>query len=76
MSVAVAEGEGELVGVREGGMNAVEVTVGVRVIVGDELGMAMMVSAGTAVADAGMDVGVEVSSILPGARRMAIHPAQ
>jgi len=74
--VAVAVGDGEDVGVREGGINAVEVTVGVRVTVGVELGTAMRVSAGTAVAEAGMEVGVVVSSILPGARRIAIHPAQ
>jgi len=60
VGVSVTVGDGETVGVREGGMNAVEVTVG----------------AGTAVAEAGLDVGVDAPSVLPGARRIAINPAQ
>jgi len=76
VGVAVGVGDGEAVGVREGGMNAVGVTVGVKVTVGVGLGTTVMVSAGIVVAEAGMDVGVDVPSILPGARRIAIHPAQ
>jgi hypothetical protein len=57
-------------------MNAVGVTVGVRVTVGIRLGTAVRVSAGTGVVEAGMGVGVASPSVLPGARRMAIHPAQ
>ena len=76
VDVGVSVGDGEAVGVREGGMNAVGVTVGVKVTVGVRLGTAVRVSAGMAVAETGMDVGVGVPSILPGARRIAIHPAQ
>ena len=76
VGVSVSVGEGEEVGVREGGMNAVGVPVGVRVTVGVGLGTAVRVSAGTGVAETGMDVGVDSPSVLPGARRMAIHPAQ
>lgn len=76
VGVSVSVGDGVDVGVREGGMNAVGVTVGVKVIVGVGLGATARVSAGIAVAEAGMDVGVDVPSILPGARRIAIHPAQ
>ena len=57
-------------------MNAVGVTVGVKVTVGVGLGTAVRVSAGTGVAEAGIDTGVDVPNILPGARRIAIHPAQ
>ena len=69
-------GDGEAVGVREGGINAVGVAVGVRVNVGVRLGTAVRVSTGTGVAEAGMGVGVDDPSVLPGARRIAIHPAQ
>jgi hypothetical protein len=57
-------------------MNAVGVTVGVKVTVGVRLGTAVRVSAGTDVAEAGVDVSVDAPSVLPGARRIAIHPAQ
>ncbi len=57
-------------------MNAVGVTVGVKVTVGVGLGTAVRVSAGTGVTEAGMEAGVDVPSVLPGARRIAIHPAQ
>ena len=75
-AVGVTVGDGEAVGVREGGMNAVGVTVGVKVTVGVGLGATVRVSAGIAVAEAGMDVGVDVTVVIPGARRIAIHPAQ
>jgi hypothetical protein len=57
-------------------MNAVGVMVGVKVTVGVGLGTAVRVSAGMGVAEAGRDVGVDAPSVLPGARRIAIHPAQ
>ena len=57
-------------------MNAVGVTVGVKVTVGVGLGTAVRVSAGTGVTEAGMEAGVDVPRVLPGARRIAIHPAQ
>ncbi len=76
VGVAVEVGDGEAVGVREGGMNAVGVTVSVKVTVGVGLGATVRVSAGIAVAEAGMDVGVDVTVVIPGARRIAIHPAQ
>jgi hypothetical protein len=57
-------------------MNAVGVAVGVRVTVGVGLGTAVRVSAGTGVTEAGRDVGEDASSVLPGARRIAINPAQ
>jgi hypothetical protein len=57
-------------------MHAVGVAVGVRVTVGVGLGTAVRVSAGTGVTEAGRDVGEDASSVLPGARRIAINPAQ
>ena len=76
VDVGVSVGDGEAVGVRVGGMNAVDVTVGVKVAVGVRLGTTVRVSAGMAVDEAGMEVGVDAPSVLPGARRIAIHPAQ
>ena len=65
VAVGVSVGDGEALGNREGGLNAVEVAVGVRVAVEVGLGTAVRVSASTGVAEAGIDVGVEVPSIPP-----------